>query len=42
MAVTIRKLLPETIAGLDIERMVLPRGATMAGIPHTSQEPAST
>ena len=35
-AVAIRKLLPETIAGLDIERMVLPWGASMAGIPHTA------
>jgi transcriptional regulator with XRE-family HTH domain len=34
-AVTVRKLLPESIAGLEIERMELPAGATMAGIPHT-------
>jgi len=34
-AVTVRKLLPETIAGLEIERMELPPGASMAGIPHT-------
>lgn len=34
-AVTVRKLLPETIAGLEIERMELPAGATMAGVPHT-------
>jgi transcriptional regulator with XRE-family HTH domain len=33
--VTVRKLLPETIAGLEIERMELPPGAAMAGIPHT-------
>lgn len=33
--VTVRKLLPETIAGLDLERMVLPPGARMAGTPHT-------
>jgi transcriptional regulator with XRE-family HTH domain len=34
-AVTVRKLLPETIAGLEIERMELPPGATMGGVPHT-------
>jgi transcriptional regulator with XRE-family HTH domain len=34
-AVTVRKLLPESIAGLEIDRMELPPGATMAGIPHT-------
>jgi transcriptional regulator with XRE-family HTH domain len=34
-AVTVRKLLPETIAGLEIERMELPVGSSMAGIPHT-------
>jgi transcriptional regulator with XRE-family HTH domain len=33
--VTVRKLLPETIAGLDMERMTLPSGARMVGIPHT-------
>jgi transcriptional regulator with XRE-family HTH domain len=33
--VAVRKLLPETIAGLDLERMALPAGARMAGIPHT-------
>ena len=33
--VTIRKLLPETIAGLEIERMELPAGSAMAGVPHT-------
>jgi transcriptional regulator with XRE-family HTH domain len=33
--VTIRKLLPESIAGLDIERMELPAGGSMAGVPHT-------
>ena len=35
-AVTVRKLLPETIAGLEIERMELPAGAAMAGVPHTA------
>ena len=34
-AVTVRKILPETIAGLEIERMELPAGASMGGIPHT-------
>lgn len=33
--VAIRKLLPEPLAGLDIERMLLPAGARMAGVPHT-------
>jgi quercetin dioxygenase-like cupin family protein len=34
--VSVRKLLPETIAGLEIERMELPPGARMVGIPHTA------
>jgi transcriptional regulator with XRE-family HTH domain len=34
--VTVRKLLPETIAGLDLERMALPPGARMVGVPHTT------
>jgi len=33
--VMIRKLLPESLPGLDLERMVLPAGARMAGVPHT-------
>lgn len=33
--VTIRKLLPETIAGLEIERMAIPPGGRLRGIPHT-------
>lgn len=33
--VTVRKLLPEALPGLDLERMVLPAGARMAGVPHT-------
>jgi transcriptional regulator with XRE-family HTH domain len=33
--VLVRKLLPETIAGLEIERMELPPTASMAGVPHT-------
>ncbi len=33
--VTVRRLLPEAIAGLEIERMELPPGASMSGIPHT-------
>jgi transcriptional regulator with XRE-family HTH domain len=35
-SVTVRKLLPETIAGLEIERMELPPRAAMAGVPHTA------
>ena len=35
-AVTVRRLLPESIAGLEIERLELPPGAAMAGIPHTT------
>lgn len=31
----VRKLLPETIPGLEIDRMELPPGAYMVGIPHT-------
>src|SRR5262245_22572568 len=34
--VTVRKLLPETIAGLEIERMELPPRAAMGGVPHTT------
>jgi transcriptional regulator with XRE-family HTH domain len=34
-AVTVRKLLPESIAGLEIERMELPAGAALTGVPHT-------
>jgi transcriptional regulator with XRE-family HTH domain len=33
--VTVRRLLPEPIAGLEIERLELPPGASMSGIPHT-------
>jgi transcriptional regulator with XRE-family HTH domain len=33
--VSIRKLLPESLPGLDLERMVLPPGARMPGVPHT-------
>jgi transcriptional regulator with XRE-family HTH domain len=33
--VSVRKLLPETIAGLDLERMTFPPGARMVGTPHT-------
>ncbi len=33
--VTVRKLLPEPLPGLDIERMELPPNARMAGVPHT-------
>ncbi|MCB9567011.1 MAG: helix-turn-helix transcriptional regulator [Myxococcales bacterium] len=34
--VRVRRLLPEPIAGLEIERMELPPGAGMTGIPHTA------
>jgi len=34
-SVTVRRLLPESIAGLELDRMELPPGASMAGIPHT-------
>jgi transcriptional regulator with XRE-family HTH domain len=33
--VTIRKLLPDPIPGMEIDRMHLPAGARMNGIPHT-------
>ncbi len=33
--VAVRKLLPEPRPGLDLERMTLPPGARMAGVPHT-------
>ena len=33
--VTVRQLLPEPVAGLSLERMELPPGAAMTGIPHT-------
>jgi transcriptional regulator with XRE-family HTH domain len=32
---TVRKLLPEPVAGMELDRMELPAGAHMAGIPHT-------
>ena len=34
-SVTIRKLLPESLPGLEIERMELPPAGQMVGIPHT-------
>lgn len=34
-AVTVRDLLPEKIRGMEIERLELPRGAVLHGIPHT-------
>lgn len=33
--VEVRKLLPESLPGLELERMQLPAGAAMTGIPHT-------
>jgi transcriptional regulator with XRE-family HTH domain len=34
--VTIRKLLPDPIPGMEIDRMELPPGARMNGVPHVS------
>lgn len=34
--VFIRKLLPDPVPGMDIERMEFPRGARMTGVPHTA------
>ena len=34
-SVRVRKLLPEPLPGLDLERMELPPNARMAGVPHT-------
>ena len=33
--VNIRKLLPDALPGLEIERMEFPLGASMVGVPHT-------
>jgi XRE family transcriptional regulator, regulator of sulfur utilization len=33
--VTLRKLLPDALAGFEIERMEFPVGGTMIGVPHT-------
>jgi transcriptional regulator with XRE-family HTH domain len=33
--VTVRKLLPDPVAGLEVERLTLPPSARMGGIPHT-------
>lgn len=33
--VTVRSLLPDTLAGLDLERMHFPPGARLTGVPHT-------
>jgi transcriptional regulator with XRE-family HTH domain len=33
--VVVRRLLPDPIPGLDIERLFIPTGATMVGVPHT-------
>ncbi|MFT3712597.1 MAG: XRE family transcriptional regulator [Archangium sp.] len=33
--VALRKLLPESLAGLDLERMHFPHGARLTGVPHT-------
>lgn len=34
-AVTVRKLLPERLPGLELERMHFPRGERLTGVPHT-------
>jgi transcriptional regulator with XRE-family HTH domain len=34
-SVSIRKLLPGTLAGLDLERMSFPHGGSLTGVPHT-------
>jgi transcriptional regulator with XRE-family HTH domain len=34
--VTIRKLLPDPIPGMEIDRMELPPGARMSGVPHVT------
>jgi transcriptional regulator with XRE-family HTH domain len=34
-AVTVRDLLPDKIPGMEIERLEIPRGAVLHGIPHT-------
>ncbi|HEX4355789.1 MAG TPA: XRE family transcriptional regulator [Polyangiales bacterium] len=33
--VTVRKLLPDALAGFEIERMEFPVGSTLVGVPHT-------
>lgn len=33
--VRVRRLLPENVAGLDLDRMTLPPGGQMVGVPHT-------
>ena len=32
---TVRKLLPDRVPGTEIDRIVLPPGARMTGVPHT-------
>ncbi len=34
--VQVRMLLPENVPGLDLERMDIPAGASMTGVPHTT------
>lgn len=34
-AARIRRLLPDSLAGMEIERMELPAGASFTGVPHT-------
>jgi len=35
-AVTVRKLLPDPLPGMEFDRMALPAGARLVGIPHTA------
>jgi len=35
-AVTVRKLLPDPLPGLELDRMELPPGARLVGVPHTA------
>ncbi len=34
--VQVGKVLPDSLSGIDIERIALPRGKTMGGVPHTA------
>jgi transcriptional regulator with XRE-family HTH domain len=33
--VSVGKVLPDALSGIDVERMVFPRGGRMGGVPHT-------
>ncbi len=34
--VQVSKVLPDALAGIDVERMVFPKGGRMGGVPHTA------